>query len=67
MEKPYVIYHSGKACLVFCVWLFVVTPLVTSVIYASADPGPRVLAVLSGVLAGLSVLAGFYVDRKSPS
>ncbi len=64
MEKPYVIYNSGKACLI-CLVGFVVTPLVTSIIYASSDPGPLILSIICGTLSGLSILAGLYVDRRA--
>lgn len=65
MEKPYVIYNSGKAFLVCVAGLFVVTPLVTSVIYATSDPGLQWLAIICGVLTGLSILAGNFVDRRA--
>jgi hypothetical protein len=65
MEKPYMIYNSGKAFLICLAGLFVVTPLATWVIYALSDWGSGLPPVVCSVLAGLSVLAGFSVDRRA--
>jgi hypothetical protein len=64
MEKPYLIYNSGKARLTCLAGLFIVTPLVTSAIYAFSAGGSPSLPIVCGVLVGLSVFAGFCVDRR---
>jgi hypothetical protein len=64
MEKPYVIYDSGWAFLAFFFGLFVVVPLVAYVLVSLPIENQRFLLTICAVLAGLSVLLGFYVDGQ---
>ena len=65
MEKPYLIYNSGKALMVYAIGQFIVTPLLVSVMYAASVVGVRLLAITGGLLSGGSVLMGYYFDRRA--
>ena len=65
MEKPYLIYNTGKACLTCMVGLFVVIPLAAWLMSAVEVGSSQLLPAVCAILAGLSVLMGFYVDRRA--
>jgi len=58
------IYNSGWAFLAFFVGLFVVVPLVMYALVSLPMENPHVVPATGAVLAGLSVLFGYYVDGQ---